>query len=369
MLEIPGTDTVIYQNHREIFRHTTGFDSIEKQTMLTPDRLYNIYSCSKIATAVAALQLIERGEILATDPVYAYFPEYKNLTVKVYGENGNVTGIRPAEKQMLIQHLLTMTSGLNYDLDSPSIKAVVASTGGKAPTLDVCRAIANEPLEFDPGEKYNYSLSLDVMAGIVELVSGEKFSDYMQNNVFAPLGMKETAYHVDESKRDRFAAHYEYIAGKGRGAEIPFESNRYRLGTEFDSGGAGVVSSVDDYILLIDALANGGVGKTGERILSSRSIDVMRTNALTPEQIKNQFAIHPYTHGYGYGYGVRMKLADTPSGILASTGEFGWDGAKLCLAMADPSINLAVFHAEHMGGLHSIVVPRLRNVIYACLDD
>ena len=190
----------------------------------------------------------------------------------------------------------------------------------------------------------------------------------MKNNVFGPLGMVDTSYHVDPSKSARFAAQYDFYSN-GRGAEIPFENNNFRFGTEYDSGGAGVISTVDDYILLIDALANVGIGKNGQRILSRRSIDVMRTNALTPEQIKNQFGIYPYTKGYGYGYGVRMRLPDSADGILAPKGEFGWDGAKLALTIIDPAESLAVFHAEHMGGLHSVVIPRLRNVIYGCLED
>ena len=103
---VPGSDTVIYMDHNEIFRHTTGYDSLSRRTPMRSDLIYNIYSCTKLATAVAALQLIERGKLVVTDPVYKYLPEFKNLTVKVKDSDGNVIGTRPAEKTMLIQHLL-----------------------------------------------------------------------------------------------------------------------------------------------------------------------------------------------------------------------------------------------------------------------
>lgn len=367
LLGIPGSDTVIYKDHEPIFRHTSGYDCIERKTPLREDRIYNIYSCTKIATCVAATQLIERGEILVTDPVYAYFPEYRNIRVAQKDANGNVIDTRAAQKPMLIKHLLTMSSGIDYNLFSPSIRAVQEATGGRAPTQDICAAIASEPLSFDPGEHYQYGLSLDVVAGIVELVSGVRFADYMKQNVFDPLGMKDTAYHIDESKRDRFAAQYEYDEKTGKGKEIPFDRNPYRLGTEFDSGGAGLVSTVDDYVLLMDALANGGVGKNGNRILSERAVALMSMNTFD-QKLLNEFAGAPQTVGFGYGYGVRRMVDPAACGSLAPTSMFGWDGAKLCIAFSDPDSRLAFFHAEHMGAFHGIVIPRIRNLVYSCLD-
>ena len=365
-LGIPGSDTVIRVGGDEVFRHTTGFDSLREGTQLTPDRLYNMYSCTKVATAVAATQLIERGEITATDPIYAYFPEFENMFVKVKDESGKVIDLRPAKKQITIQHLLTMTSGMDYNTNSKSIEREIAATSGKAPTVAMCRAMANEPLEFDPGEGYYYSLSLDVMAAVVEVISGKRFGEYMAENIFLPIGMKDTGYHPDPTKNDRFAAHYLFDPNTKSGTEIPFERCHCRFGPEYDSGGGGIVSTVDDYILFVDALANGGVAKNGHRILSSRSIDLMRANALDPMQNKTFATL--WNSGYGYGYGVRTNIDPHPYGNLTPKGAFGWDGYKLCVAHADPENRLAMFHAEHMGGLHNLVIPRLRNLIYSCLD-
>lgn len=178
--------------------------------------------------------------------------------------------------------------------------------------------------------------------------------------------MKDTSYHPDLTKRDRFAAHYSYDEASRISCEIPFEQNHFRFGPDYDSGGAGVISAVDDYILLVDALANGGVAKNGNRILCSRSVELMRANALNPKQMEKFATL--WNSGYGYGYGVRTNVDPFPSGNLAPKGVFGWDGWKLCIAHADPENRLAVFHAEHMGSLHSVVIPRLRNLIYSCLE-
>lgn len=366
MLGIPGSDTVIYKDHEEIFRYSSGFDSLKNFTPVRRDALYNLYSCTKIATCTAIMQLIERGEILVTDPVFAYIPEYKDLTVKVF-ENGKEVGVKRAEKPMLIRHLLTMSAGLDYNRDRTSISKTKKNTGGRCPTLDIVRALASDPLNYEPGEGYSYSLAHDILGGIIEVVSGVTLGKYMEDNIFDPLGMKDTGFRVNPENKHRLAAQYDYDAEKGVPVEIPSDSNVLRFGTEYESGGAGLISSVDDYILLMDALAHLGIGKNGNRILSSYAVNLMRENALRPDQIA-KFQ-NSYIKGYGYGYGVRVKMSGTECGNIVPEGTFGWDGAKLCLAMADPQNRVAIFHAEHMGAFHHVLIPRLRNVIYSCLDE
>ena len=193
MLGVPGSDTVIYKNHEEIFRHQSGYDTLREPAILKADRIYNIYSCTKIATAVSALQLLERGQILISDPVQIYFPEYKNLKVKKRLSSGEYD-IQPAKKTMLIKHLFSMTSGLDYDLQRPAIERIRRESDGKCPTLDIIRALPEDPLIFEPGEQYHYGLSHDVLGGIVELLSGMTLGEYMQKNIFEPLGMKDTGF-------------------------------------------------------------------------------------------------------------------------------------------------------------------------------
>jgi len=366
MLGVPGSDTVIYKDHEEIFRYQSGYDSLRFRTPVRDNALYHMYSVTKVSTCLSVMQLVERGEILVTDPVYAYFPEYKELTVKLKNPDGS-TEIRKAKNPMLIQHLLTMTSGLDYDLDRPAIARVKERTNGKCPTLDVIRALPEDPLVFDPGTHYRYSLSHDVLGGIVELVSGMKLGDYMKANIFDPLGMKNTSFGMDDEKRSRLATQYDYDAANQCAVEAPIDRNRYRFGDEYQSGGAGLVSSVDDQILLADALAHLGVGKSGNRIISSYAVNLMRKNALNDDLLR-EFSVNHHA-GYGYGFGVRTNLDNSVGGNIAPVGIFGWDGAKLSYLSCDPSNRIAVFHAEHMGGLHRVVLPRLCNVIYSCLDE
>ena len=365
MLGVPGSDTVVYRDGQEVFRYQSGFDSLRMHTPVRPDALYYIYSVTKITTAIAATQLIERGEIVATDPLYAYFPEYRRVGVRHKGKDGSFE-IREAKNPILIRHLLTMTSGLNYDLSRDSIARLRERTGGRCPTVDFARAIADDPLEFEPGTKYLYGLSLDVMGALVELVSGQKFGEYCKEHIFDPLGMKDTTFGLPEDRLSRLATQYSYNERNKCAIEIgPFDCP-FILGTAFESGGAGLVSTVDDQIRIAEALTHLGKGANGERILSSRAVELMRSNAL-PAELLPDFAVCQQA-GYGYGYGVRSNLDPASVGNLMPKGEFGWDGAKLCYLSACPESGVSFFHAEHMGGLHAVLIPRLRNVIYSCLD-
>ncbi len=364
---VPGSDTVIYKDHKEVFRHQSGYDSLRFRTPTRPDALYNIYSCSKIATCVAVMQLIERGNILATDPLYAFMPEFRNVSVAIKDRDGNVIDTRTAKTPITIQHLFTMTSGFNYKFATPDVIKTVDSTGGRAPTVEICRALATAPLDFDPGEHYQYGYSHDILGAVVELVSGKRFSEYMKENVFLPLGMKDTDFHIESSKFARVACQYEYDPETRSARDLPAHQCIARIGCDFDSGGGGIVSSVDDYILLGDALANGGLAKNGFRLLSEYAVSLMSSNMLTSKPLAD-FA-SGLNLGYGYGCGVRVNIDPCVAGNLAPVGEFGWDGMRLSFMSCYPKGRIAIFHAEHMGGLHSLVEPRLRNVVYSCLGE
>ncbi len=366
MLGIPGSDILIHRDRKEVFRHQSGFGDLEKRTPVDPNALYNLYSCTKVATCVAATQLIERGEILATDPVYAYFPEYRNLKIRVKDHNGTET-VKRANNVLTIEHLLTMTGGLDYNLNRPAIKRVIKETGGRAPTLDVIRALPEDPFVFEPGAKYEYSLCLDVMGGIIELVTGVSLGEYMKNNIFLPLGMNDTAFDITDAVKSRLAPQYNFDPETGETSKVSADSNAFRFGTEYQSGGAGLISSVHDQMLLADALTHFGVGNNGNRILSKFGVQLMSANHLKPD-ILPSFTI-PHCAGYSYGYGVRVNIDPEAVGNLSPRGEFGWDGMRGSYMSVDPVNKVSVFYAEHRGGMHPLVIPRLRNIIYSCLGE
>ena len=348
---IPGSDTVIYVGREEVFRHTTGFDSLKDRTPMNPKALYNLYSCTKVATAVSATQLIERGEIVATDPIYAYFPEFKDVRVAVKDESGRVVDTRPVKNHVTIQHLLTMTSGLNYNLDLPAIKRFKEETGGKCPTVKFPSYLATEPLGFEPGERWLYGLSLDVIGSLIELVSGVSLGEYMKENIFDPIGMKNTSFGFTEEKVRRLAAQYNYDTEKCVAVEIPRDFNRYVFGSEYESAGAGLISSVDDQILFVDTLTHLGLAKNGNRILSERGVNLIRGDMLTPDVLPTFNTSH--NRGYTYGYGVRVNKTPHLYGNLSPVGEFGWDGAKMSYISCDPENKISVFHAEHIIAAHA----------------
>ena len=378
---VPGNAVSVWLDGREVFRGQSGFADLERREPMTPGHLLNIYSCSKVATVTAGMQLLERGFFLLDDPVSAYLPAYAAMTVR--GPGGSV---RPAERPVTVRHLFTMTAGLNYDLGSEAVRRARALTGGRMDTRTVADCLAGEPLSFEPGAHWQYSLCHDVLAALIEAVSGLRFADYMRENVFVPLGMNETFYHIPAGMEARMAEQYRFVPDGGAdstdvelqsrgcpssgGTVVPVgrTSNGFRLGPDYDSGGAGIVTSVSDYARLCSALACGGRGPNGARILSSAAVDLMRQNQLDPVQLAD--FNWPQLAGCGYGLGVRTTLDRARGGLLEPDGAFGWGGAAGATAIADPARRLGVFYAHHMlNPQEDYYQPRLRNVVCACLDD
>ena len=373
---IPGNTVSVRIGGKEVFNYQSGWEDIEKKIPMQKDSLYNIYSCSKVTTAVAAMQLYEKGYFLLDEPVSTYIPEFGTLYVK--GEDGQV---RKAQKPLTIRHLLTMTGGLSYEDNTQGFKNARIESKGRMDTLTVVRHLADDPLLFEPGDNWHYSLGLDVMAGVIEVISGQKFRDYVKEHIFEPLGMNDSYYH-NEGVRDKMAKLYRYVdsdqvdlIAQQSGKAVPkFDGYledagkdcSYVYGPEYDSGGAGITTSAHDYSVLAAALACGGVGPNGQRILAPGTIDFMRTDQLNDKTRPGFDWIQ--MKGYGYGIGVRT-LVDKAGGSTGNLGEFGWGGAAGATVLADPSCQLSMFYTHHMLNQQEVFYqPRLRNVLYTCLS-
>ena len=371
---IPGNAVSVCLHGNEVFSYQSGFADMENQIPMTKDHYINIYSCSKVATVVAALQLYEQGKFLLDDPLYSFIPEYREMTIS------DKDGVRKAQNDITLRHLFTMTSGLTYNRETAAFQKARELTGGKMDTLTVIRCLAEDPLASEPGEMWRYSLSHDVLGAVVEVISGQRFGDYVREHIFQPLGMEKACYH-NESVRDKMAVQYRYEDGStgglvaqqageskgGEGKAVPVDPGaRHAFGPEFDSGGAGITTTVAEYSKFCAALANGGVGATGERILAPGTIDLLRTNQLSESQRKTM--VWSQLKGYGYGLGVRTMVDRAASGSNGNVGEFGWGGAAGGTVLADPQIGLSVFYAHHMlNPQEPYYQPRLRNVVYSCL--
>lgn len=375
---IPGNSIVVYHKGSEVFRHSSGFSDIENKIKMTGDELINIYSCSKVATVVAALQLYERGKFLLDDPVYNYIEDFRDMYIE---EDGR---LRKAEKPITMRHLFTHTSGMSYNVLSDSIKEAQKATNRKMPTVELARAIAKEPLLFEPGERWNYSLSHDVLAAVVEVISGTRFADYVRKNIFEPIGADDVYYHINEDIAARMAEQYTHKIGKADDMDIvglqissndkdgfltnTGKDNTLVLGEEHDSGGAGIITSVPAYAKFANALASGGMAAGGERILANGTVELLRTNQLSPEQAAN--FNWSQLKGYGYGLGVRTMINRAAAGFNGISGEFGWGGAAGATILADADGEVAYFYAHHMlNPQEEYYQPRLRNVVYSCVMD
>lgn len=372
-----GNAVEVYKDEKLVFRYASGYSDLEKKLPLGGEEFFNIYSCSKITTCVAGVQLLEQGKFLLSDPLSEYFPEFKEMLVKD-GE-GNVT---KARNPITIGDLFSMTAGFSYDLNSEGFQKARELTNGKMDTVDVIRCVAKDPLLFEPGSQWKYSICHDVLAAVISVVSGQKFRNYVKDNIFDPLGMTDSCYHQTEKTLGNMANQYCFVEYDGQKLEAVeaqksgtakkgiFQnvgvSNQFILGEEYDSGGAGIITTISDYAKLLAALANRGKGLNGEQILSEYAVDLMRTNRLTPEQKKTFDWLH--LKGCGYGLGVRVHESQAESGILGNLGEFGWSGAAGSTAIMDSSIHLAVFYVQHtLNPRESFYQPRLRNVVYSCL--
>ena len=187
-LNVPGNDCIVCRKGEVVFRHFGGFSDCEKKCPMTGRERFQIFSCSKLITCCAALQLWEKGKFQLDDELFRYLPEYEHMKVKT------PAGIVDAGKKITLRHLFTMTAGFNYDLASKSLRRAFDATQGRCPTREVIRYLAQEPLDFEPGEKWQYSLCHDVLAAVVEEIAGMPFNDYVTKNIFDVLGMKSCTF-------------------------------------------------------------------------------------------------------------------------------------------------------------------------------
>ena len=360
-LGIPGVDCEVYYRGESVFRHYAGFVNVEKGEPVRPDTLWQIFSVSKVVTCCAALQLYERGLYLLDDPLSAYLPEFAEMTVRT--PDG---GVRPAEKPIRIQDLFSMSAGFSYNMGSDNMRAGVAATNGRAPTREMMKYLAKDPLQFEPGTLWEYSLCHDVLGALVEVLSGLTLEQYIQKHICAPLGLKDLTFHPDAEQLSRLAPVYDYHL-ETRSATMT-DGMRIALGPEYESGGGGLYAATADCAAFGAALAGG-------KLLSRRTVDLMRTNRLNAAQLEvfrrsREPGVRKANErlGYGYGLGVRTMLDPAEGGSNGPAGEFGWGGALGAYLLLDAESDLALYYAQStMRPPAEYTRSRLRNVLYACL--
>jgi len=360
---IPGCDIAIMKDNELVFRYSAGYSDIENKIPVKGDELYYLFSATKPITGAAAVKLMEEGKLSPDDEVEKYIPSFRNIEVNIPKDDGTFERVS-AKRPVRIIDLLTMTAGLDYSLSFPGLHALMKSTGGRCPTVDVANAIGERGLFFHPGEKFNYSLCLDVLGAVIEIASGEKFGDYLKKRFFEPLGMAHTTFAVTPELKKQIAPLY-IFDNEQKKPVIKANGNVFIFGSEYESGGAGLVSTVDDYIKFANMLTNLGKSSEGVRIMSEESVNLMRENRLTEAHMNEFWSGWKYLRGFGYGYGVRTALVPELVAGHFSRGEFGWCGAAGAMVICAPEDGITVYYAQHMqNSFEWVVHPKLRKAVW-----
>ncbi|MBR3966551.1 MAG: beta-lactamase family protein [Clostridia bacterium] len=346
---IPSWDILVMKDGEQVYRRYDGFSDYEKTVPLCGKERYNLYSCSKPITCTAALQLYEKGLFSLDDDLALYMPEFADM--KVLNPDGSIT---KAKNRIKIKHLFTMTGGFDYNMDSSAVRAFKADTNGICPTRKFMEYLADLPLFFEPGTKYRYSLCHDVLAALVEEISGMRFADYVKKNIFDPLGMTHSTFNMPDNELDTICAQYRSNEEKGVIENVGKRIMWYKLGSEYESGGAGCISTTEDYVKFTEAMRKGDI------ILSTETIDLMASNHIAPEVDTSEMGL--VSKGYTMGLGVRCPAPGRPDNT-----DFGWGGAATSYLAIDRKNAISFFFAEHVIGGPNFALSRgLHRIIKDC---
>lgn len=380
--KLPNVITMVNRGGQLVHFNAMGQHGVEDDTPLRPDDLFRIYSMTKPVTAVAAMQLYEQGKFRLSDPISKFVPELKDL--KYLDDNGELQEAAP----ITMRHLLTHTAGFSYGFNpsdpvDEQYRQVQLFTSKDL--TEFAEKLAQLPLKFNPGERWHYSVAVDVTGLVIERISGQRFDRYLAENLFEPLGMKDTFFEVPADKLDRFVENHVFNRetlkphpfgpqsfqsgvlgiGKADSALINFEK------VTLYSGGAGLVSTAMDYMKFAEMLRAGG--RFGDaRILSPKTLKYMIKNHL-PASIDSggsgEDPIASRFRGFGFGLGFGVNMNPVLAGSLASEGEFSWGGAAGTIFWVDPQEDIAVVGFTQMIGSPWPFRDDLRTAIYQALEE
>ena len=345
---IPGAITLVARRGRIVHFACAGMMDVDKAQPMREDTLFRYYSMTKPIACVATLMLYEKGAFSLQDPVCKFLPEFANLRVRVARPNGTEEFL-PPRRPVNLHDLLNHTGGLTYEI------ALTAEAQG----LDLpafITAFSKVPLSHQPGEKWQYSSSNDVLGRIVEVVSGRPLDVFFAEHIFQPLGMADTGFFVPPEKHDRLTAIYEHDA-QGRIIPKKQEDFPYVKKPVFLSAGSALVGSTLDYLRFALMLLGGGQWN-GQPLLSRKTIELMRQDHLPP----GHPGIEPYKFGYGYGVSVVRSLAEKQA--IASVGEFGWGGAACTNTWIDPAEDMICMFMTQVKGIGGLMIDHRLKVLF-----
>lgn len=379
--KLAGINLLIYKDGKEIAYFQSGYADRDNNIKYERNTICRMYSMTKPVTAVAAMILVEEGKLDISEELGVYLPSFWNLTVCESKEN-----VRKSYRNILIQDLLNMTSGYTYGawsdeaplgekMTSELIQQLNEDVIGKnqITTQQVAERLSKIPVSFEPGTNYNYGLSADIMGAVIEKVSGMRLSDFYRTKIFEPLKMMDTGFFVPQKKQSRLAKVYKSIETQnGKKLELFTNCN---LGIQdkmdhlpsFESGGAGLCSTVDDYMKFAQMLVNKGE-LNGKRILQTKTVEFLQ-NAVLRSDLQQFFNLK-MEHLSGYTYCNLMRVAFEPEKckFLAEKGEFGWDGWLGPYLLVDIKNQLAiVMTMQRTDSGTTDVTRKMKNIVYSSL--
>ncbi len=338
---IPASELWVQKNGETLFHECVGYKDAAQTLPASESDLYYLYSSSKIMTVTAALILVEEGKLSLDDPVATYLPAYADIRVKE--KDGS---LRAPKTVLLVRHLFTMCGGFDYNTAAEEILAYTKDHPS-ASTLAVLNAYAKHPIQFDPGTHYSYSMCHDVLAGVVEVASGMRFSDFVQERICRPLGISDLYYHLNaEGVRERMSTEYRMNADLSL-TDVCLE-NSFIITPDYESGGAGVITTGKEYVTFLSALAMGGRNEKG-RICKKETVALLQEDHMDPVTQEDYDSTMGNRDGYGYGLGVRVHVGEgSVNHTSSSIGEFGWGGAAGSYSLVDPETGIAIFYLQHV---------------------
>src|SRR3984885_14190002 len=385
----PGTQLMVYRRGKLVHRSSQGLADLERKVPVKDDTIFRIYSMTKPITSIAFMMLVEEGRVALDEPVHKYIPEWKNLGVFQAGVWPAFLA-RPPSRPMQIVDLMRHTSGLTYGFQQRSnvdaaYRELKIGEVEKAGTLQSMIAdLAKIPLEFSPGEAWNYSVSTDVIGYLIGLISGKPFEAFLQERIFDPLQMKDPGFFVPPDKARRLAACYSasphgamtfHAADRKGGLTLQDDpaTSPFLSPPSLISGGGGLCSTSADYLTFCRALLNGGE-LDGVRLIGPKTLALMTSNHLPggktlPELSRSLFSEAAY-HGIGFGLGFSVTLNPAQTLIPGSRGEYAWGGAATTSFWIDPAEALiAIFMTQVLPSTATPIRRELRTMIYSAITD
>ncbi|HUO93425.1 MAG TPA: serine hydrolase domain-containing protein [Rhizomicrobium sp.] len=384
--KLAGTLVMVSRLGKIVLSSVQGHADRERKKPLHEDTLFRIYSMTKPITSVAFMMLVEEGKVALEDPVHRFIPEWKNLGVFAGGVVGQFL-TKPTSAPMRMVDLLRHTSGLTYGFQARTnvdaayrklgIGHAAIGAGATAPGLTLDEAIgalAQVPLEFSPGTAFNYSISTDVLGYLIGKISGQPFEQFLKERIFTPLGMGDTAFHVPEDKRSRFAACY----ALGQKGEVVLqddpEKSAFLAPPHFVSGGGGLVGTASDYMKFCRMLLAGGRASDGTRLLGPKTVELMAMNHLPGGKELMEMSVSMFTEagnaGVGFGLGLAPTVNVARTMVAGNVGSYFWGGAASTTFWCDPKEDLAVvFMTQFMPSTHYPIRRDLRTMVYAAIEE